>query len=102
MSIKNSARFSFFSGLISLILCWYFWYPVWGSVLSFLCLLLSVAAVVFGRNALKHIRPQPNLIPRPQRRNAKFGYVLGLIGIFIATICFIFSLLFTFYYHFLI
>lgn len=102
MSSKNTSLLSFLSGLLSLMICWFFWIPVYGIILCILSLILSLVAIITGRNIRRMQRATPGSIADALLRNARFGRVLGYIGIFISLICFIFAILFTIYLKYLI
>jgi hypothetical protein len=102
MSVKKSSRFSFAFGLLSLVLCWFFWFPVYGIILTLLTLILSVLAIIYGRKIKKQQKNSLEMIDPACIRNAKFGRVMGAVGLFFSLICFVLSILSTIYFHFLI
>ena len=102
MSLKSSSRFSFFCGLLSLMLCWFFWLPVYGILLTIFTTVLSVLAMVYGRKIKKQQKTSLDMIDPSHLRNAKFGRVMGALGLFLSLICFILSILSTIYFNFLI
>lgn len=101
MTSKKQSTLSFIFGLASLVLCWYFWYPVWGIVLTGFTFTFAVLAIVWGKKFIKHHKLQPDWQKTIALRNAKYGYVMGWIGMLLSLICFIFALLFSLYFHFL-
>jgi hypothetical protein len=102
MSIKRSSRLSFTCGLLSLVLCWFFWVPVYGILIALLTIVLSVIAIIKSRSVKKQKKTSLDMIDSNYLRNARYGKVLGIIGLFISLICFVLSILFTIYFKFLI
>lgn len=102
MSIKKSSRVSFVCGLLSLTICWFFWYPVLGILLTLISVVLSVVAISAGRRVRKQKITCLDMVAPNCLRNARFGRVLGYIGLFTGLICFVLSILFTIYFKFLI
>jgi hypothetical protein len=102
MSVKSSSWISFFCGLISLMLCWFFWVPVFGIVITIVTTVLAVMAIIYGRKIKKQHRTSLDMVDPAHLRNARFGRVLGITGLFISVICFIMAIIFTIYFKFLI
>jgi hypothetical protein len=101
MITKKSSWFSLTSGLLSLMICWFFWIPVYGIMLTMLTFLMATAAVISGRRLKKQYKRFPESLDKMSLRNAKYGYWLGVIGILFSIICFVFGILFYFYYKIL-
>jgi hypothetical protein len=59
-------------------------------------------AIIIGRRIKKQKLTSLDMIDPAWLRNAKYGRVLGFIGLFISLICFVLSILFTIYFKFLI
>jgi hypothetical protein len=102
MSAKKSSWFSLSFGMISLMLCWFFWVPVYGVALTILTFILAVMAIIFGRKLKKQSANSLDMVDTEYLRNAKIGRVLGYSGVFFSIICFIFAILFTVYFKYLI
>jgi hypothetical protein len=102
MSIKRSSRVSFICGLLSLMFCWFFWVPVYGILISLLTIIFAVIAISNGGRIYKQKKTSPETVDPDCLRNARYGRVLGFIGLFIGLICFVLSILFTIYFKFLI
>jgi len=101
MRAKKSSWFSLISGLLSLMLCWFFWVPVYGIIFTLITTLLAVMALITGRNLKKQYKQSPESLDVKSLRNARYGVVLGVIGILVSLICFIFAILFYFVFKFL-
>ncbi len=101
MTAKKQSSLSFIFGLASLVLCWYFWYPVWGIVLTVFTFAFGVMAILWGKKFIRNHKLQPDWQKTTALRNAKFGYVMGWIGVLLSFICFLLALLFSLYFHFL-
>ena len=102
MSLKKISWFSFICGLISLMLCWFFWVPVFGIIITIITQILAILAIIYGRKIKKQHRSSLDMVDPAHLRNARFGRVMGIIGLFISIICFIMAILFTIYFKFLI
>jgi hypothetical protein len=102
MSVKRASWFSFLSGLLSLMLCWFFWVPVFGIIITIITQILAIMAIIYGRKIKKQPHTSIDMIDPAHLRNARFGRVMGIIGLFISVICFIMAILFTIYFKFLI
>jgi len=99
---KHKALTAIIAGTLSLCICWFFWYPVFGIFISFLSIILAIIAIVYGRKIIKTYKKDPSE-PKPEYyRNGKMGYYLGIIGLLISLLCFVLSLLFTLYFKFLV
>jgi hypothetical protein len=102
MSLKKTSWFSFICGLLSLMLCWFFWVPVLGIIITLITTTLATLAIVYGRKVKKHHRTSLDMADPDHLRNARFGRVMGAIGLLLSIICFVLSILSTIYFKFLI
>jgi len=101
MTVKSASWFSFLCGLLALMLCWFFWVPFYGIIITFITLGLSVAAVVSGRKLKKQNKATEGLLDKISLRNAKYAVVMGWTGVFFSVACFVMAILFSLYYKFL-
>ncbi len=101
MAAKKHSTISILTGVLSLMMCWFFWIPVYGIIITVFTMALSVTAIITGRKFIKLSKQKAEVCHRAQMQNARYGLVLGFIGIFMSVICFIAALLFTLYYHLL-
>lgn len=101
MDIKKHTTISIISGTLSLCICWFFWYPVWGILISLISTTLAIIAIVFGNKSKKFYKQHQESLSKDIYSNAKIGFNLGIIGLIISILCFTFSLLFTFMFKFL-
>jgi Na+/H+ antiporter NhaD/arsenite permease-like protein len=102
MTSKRTSWFSMLSGLLALMLCWFFWVPYYGILFTLITSVLAILAIIIGRKIRKQYKQNPETVDELSLKNAKYGVVLGIIGIFISVICFIGAILFTLYFKYLI
>lgn len=83
-------------------LCWFFWYPVIGIIITLFTTTLAILAIVYGRKVKKQYTTSLDMADPAYLRNARYGRVMGAVGLLLSIICFILSILSTIYFNFLI
>jgi len=73
-------------GIISLVICWYFWIPIAGIVLCIACLILGIVAMSKGKKAINLFNQSPGQYKQGSLSLAKTGKILGLIGLILNAI----------------
>lgn len=76
---------SFFCGLFSIIFCWICWVPVSGFMLGIYCIMASIAGLILSSISRK----------KGTAKKAKTGKVLSIIGLIVAIIASVFSIVLT-------
>ncbi|MEI7425200.1 MAG: hypothetical protein WCK10_03725 [Candidatus Staskawiczbacteria bacterium] len=82
-------------GIISLVLCWYFWFPIVGLVLNILCLVFAIMAMGKGKKAMAEFTANPTLYKPSSFNLAKVGKILGLVGVILNGILLLVAIIFT-------
>lgn len=82
-------------GIISLVLCWYFWIPIAGLVLSILCLVFAILAMSKGKKAMAEFTANPGVYKQGSFNIAKIGKILGLVGLILNAIFVLIAIIFT-------
>ncbi len=82
-------------GIISLVLCWYFWAPVAGIILCIACLIFGILAMSKGKKAIALFNESPGKYKQGSLSLAKTGKILGLIGLIVNALFTIIAIVFT-------
>lgn len=80
-------------GIISLVLCWYFWIPFAGIVLSIVALIFGILAMSKGKKAMALFTQSPGQYKQGSFSLAKIGKILGLIGLILNAIFLIIAII---------
>jgi len=80
-------------GIISLVLCWYFWVPFAGIVLCIASLIFAIVAMSKGKKAIALFNETPGQYKQGSLSLAKTGKILGLIGIIVNAIFLIIAII---------
>lgn len=83
-------------GIISLVLCWYFWIPWVGLVLTIATLVFGILAMSKGGKAVKEFNANPGQYKQGSLSLAKIGKILGIIGLILSIIFVILAILWSF------
>ncbi len=83
-------------GIISLVLCWYFWFPFVGLVLNIVCLVFGILAMGKGKKAMAEFNASPALYKPSSLGLAKVGKILGLVGLILNILFLIIAIIFSF------
>ena len=83
-------------GIISLVLCWYFFIPFAGLVLNAACLVFGILAMSKGKKAMAAFEAAPGQYKQGSFNLAKIGKILGLVGLIVNIIFLILAILWTF------
>lgn len=102
MTYKKQGWISMLSGTLSLMFCWFFWMPYYGIGVTVLTMVLAAIAFISGRRLRKQYNRNPETISEDSQRNARYGVVMGIIGFIMSFICFVFALIITIFFTFLI
>ncbi|MEI6124021.1 MAG: hypothetical protein WCQ95_10390 [Bacteroidota bacterium] len=82
--------------IISLVLCWYFWFPVVGLIFNILCLVFGIMAMGKGKKAMAAYEATPDQFKKGSYSIAKIGKILGLVGLILNALLLIVAIVFTF------
>lgn len=80
-------------GIISLVLCWYFWVPFAGIVLCIASLIFAIVAMSKGKKAIALFNQAPGQYKQGSLSLAKTGKILGLIGVIVNAIFLIIAII---------
>jgi len=80
-------------GIISLVLCWYFWVPFAGIVLCIASLIFGIVAMSKGKKAIALFTETPGQYKQGSLSLAKIGKILGLIGTIVNAIFLIIAII---------
>jgi magnesium-transporting ATPase (P-type) len=83
-------------GIISLVLCWYFFIPFAGLVLNIVCLVFAIMAMGKGKKAMAAFEAAPGQYKQGSFSLAKIGKILGLVGLILNIIFLILAILWSF------
>ncbi len=96
---KHSVTTAIIAGTISLCICWFFWYPVFGILFSLISFIAAIIATISGKKTKKYYTLNTESLNKDYFRKAKLGFNLGVAGIFISFICLIMAIIFTMFYR---
>lgn len=82
-------------GIISLVLCWYFWVPVAGIILNIVCLIFAIIAMKKGKQAMLLFENNKGVYKPGTYNIAKIGKILGLVGLILNAIFILLAFIFT-------
>ena len=82
-------------GIISLVLCWYFWIPIVGIVFNIVCLIFAIMAMGKGKKAIAAFEATPGQYKQGSLGIAKVGKILGLVGVILNALFLLLAIIFT-------
>lgn len=82
-------------GIISLVLCWYFWFPIVGLIFNIACLIFAILAMNKGGKAMKEFEANAGKFKPGSLGLAKVGRILGIVGLILNIIFVIIAVIMT-------
>jgi hypothetical protein len=83
-------------GIVSLVVCWYFFIPYAGILLNIACLVFAILAMGKGKKAMAAFEAAPGQYKTGSFNLAKIGKILGLVGVILNAIFIVVAILWTF------
>jgi hypothetical protein len=80
-------------GILSLVLCWYFWIPFAGIVLCIAALIFGILGMSKGKKAIALFAEKPGQFKQGSLSLAKTGKILGLVGLILNAIFLIIAII---------